>query len=250
MAAGKGPWNRALLTYLREPQRCFMHDERVVVVRDGYSKATHHYLVIPRERILNHSDLTSAHVPLLRHMISVGTDLIDRLLADACSEGEESSSVASRSSPPLASTSPSPMESSHGEALNPVTTRAHPLTRTFRCGFHVFPSMLQLHMHVISSDFVAPALKRKQHWNSFNTAYFIEADRFVERLELEGRIMQDASLKQLLSAPLECDGITFSTMPKLKQYLSQRLQDHRRYSNLFQKQKRSQPEYLGTQAGW
>lgn len=43
----------------------------------------------------------------------------------------------------------------------------------FRIGFHAEPSMLHLHMHVISTDFHSPTLKTQRHYNSFNTALFI-----------------------------------------------------------------------------
>jgi diadenosine tetraphosphate (Ap4A) HIT family hydrolase len=130
MAARNG-WQSALLRYVNEPELCFLHDAKTVTVADAYPKATHHYLVIPREKLLRHEVLTREHIPLLRHMLMAGAEVIKR-----CTPTGD--------------------------------TDAHPLTRRFRCGFHVYPSMLQLHMHVISSDFVSPALKRKQHWYSWN----------------------------------------------------------------------------------
>lgn len=44
---------------------------------------------------------------------------------------------------------------------------------TLKAGFHAIPSMQRLHMHVISTDFISHSLKTKQHWNSFNTKYFV-----------------------------------------------------------------------------
>lgn len=38
-----------------------------------------------------------------------------------------------------------------------------------RCGYHAIPSLQPLHIHIISQDFDSPALKKKQHWNSFTT---------------------------------------------------------------------------------
>ena len=48
--------------------------------------------------------------------------------------------------------------------------------------------MKQLHMHVISQDFDSPALKKKVHWNSFTTEFFIDALDFIDRLNNRGRI--------------------------------------------------------------
>lgn len=43
----------------------------------------------------------------------------------------------------------------------------------FKIGYHAEPSMQQLHLHVISTDFNSPSLKTKKHWNSFNTKFFV-----------------------------------------------------------------------------
>lgn len=43
----------------------------------------------------------------------------------------------------------------------------------FLIGYHAEPSMLHLHLHVISTDFHSPTLKTPRHWNSFNTKLFI-----------------------------------------------------------------------------
>jgi len=42
-------------------------------------------------------------------------------------------------------------------------------------GFHARPSMQRLHLHVISTDFISPHLKTKDHWNSFTTPFFLHA---------------------------------------------------------------------------
>lgn len=42
-----------------------------------------------------------------------------------------------------------------------------------RIGFHAIPSLRLLHLHLISADLLAPALKKKHHWNSFATAFFV-----------------------------------------------------------------------------
>eukprot|EP00049_Salpingoeca_infusionum_P010659 m.184389 g.184389 ORF g.184389 m.184389 type:complete len:259 (-) comp14710_c2_seq23:1952-2728(-) len=55
-----------------------------------------------------------------------------------------------------------------GQEIQKLDTRA-----TFKTGFHAVPSMKQVHLHLISTDFVSPGLKTKKHWNSFNTPYFV-----------------------------------------------------------------------------
>lgn len=43
----------------------------------------------------------------------------------------------------------------------------------FKIGYHAEPSMQQVHLHVVSTDFNSPALKNKKHWNSFTTDFFV-----------------------------------------------------------------------------
>ena len=42
-------------------------------------------------------------------------------------------------------------------------------------GYHAEPSLEPIHVHIISQDLDAPALKTKAHWNSFATAFFVDA---------------------------------------------------------------------------
>ena len=71
-----------------------------------------------------------------------------------------------------------------------------------RMGFHAVPSMRQLHLHVISTDFDSPCLKTRKHWISFtNKDFFLEVDNFIDyplQYEVEDK------RKLLKSAPLMC----------------------------------------------
>ncbi|KND05106.1 uncharacterized protein SPPG_00780 [Spizellomyces punctatus DAOM BR117] len=75
---------------------------------------------------------------------------------------------------------------------------------TFKCGFHALPSMRQLHLHVISTDFCSPNMFKsgqRKHWNSYNTSFFVPLETLRERLEKEGRIQFDVlqNMKKLQS---------------------------------------------------
>ncbi|GMY25541.1 transcription factor bHLH140 isoform X2, partial [Fagus crenata] len=50
----------------------------------------------------------------------------------------------------------------------------------FRLGYHSAPSMRLQHIHVISQDFDSKHLKKKKHWNSFNTAFFLNSVDVIE----------------------------------------------------------------------
>ena len=105
-----------------------------------------------------------------------------------------------------------------------------------------------LHLHVISSDYVAPALKKKQHWNSFHPklGFFIELKDVISWFELSDKDFAEVGEPVLgdrpglfIASPLQrarlpsseyelilkgdlqcwkCDE-TLKTMPKLKEHL-------------------------------
>eukprot|EP00958_Prasinococcus_capsulatus_P028327 scaffold6592_cov411-Prasinococcus_capsulatus_cf.AAC.10 len=95
------------------------------------------------------------------------------------------------------------------------------------------PSMRQLHMHVISLDYVSPALKTKKHWNSFTTEFFVPASTVIEILEdalpgTEARALKDLlisedSAEMILKEEMECCncGATLKNMPALKSHQEQ-----------------------------
>lgn len=54
-----------------------IEDEHCVIINDAFPKATHHVLVVPRDvRIISIEHLDSSHIPLLKHMIDLATELI------------------------------------------------------------------------------------------------------------------------------------------------------------------------------
>lgn len=72
------------------------------------------------------------------------------------------------------------MKKDHLKLLNEMYLMAHNVieikgqnSESFKIGYHAEPSMKQVHLHVISTDFDSPYLKNKKHWNSFNTEFFV-----------------------------------------------------------------------------
>ncbi|KAI8847034.1 HIT-like domain-containing protein [Chytridium lagenaria] len=98
--------------------------------------------------------------------------------------------------------------------------------RKFLIGFHSVPSMKQLHLHVISDDFVAPALKTKRHWNSFTTRFFLPYMLVRQMIEEDGKITIDKEeYEQLLKGPLICHKCTndYNNIRELKMHLERHL---------------------------
>jgi aprataxin len=107
-------------------------------------------------------------------------------------------------------------------------TKKHPES-TFKMGFHSVPSMSQLHLHVISTDFCSPALKTKRHYLSFTTPFFIvfayltqDLTAFQDQLKRDGSILIDIpSSELLLKGKLVCHHCKaeYPNIPKLKSHL-------------------------------
>lgn len=95
--------------------------------------------------------------------------------------------------------------------------------RTFRYGYHAEPSMLRLHLHVISDDFNSPSLKNKKHWNSFTTPFFIDSSKVISDVESLGRVKlpSESQCKLYLNTPLKCHKCEFvpKNLPDLKKHL-------------------------------
>jgi len=109
------------------------------------------------------------------------------------------------------------------EALRLITEIDPNQEHKFRVGFHAVPSMNQIHVHVISQDFCSPSLKTKQHWNSFTSEFFLDADKVIEMFETDGKITVDKNhYESLLKKSLQCHKCSseFANMPKLKQHIT------------------------------
>ncbi|XP_065372176.1 aprataxin-like protein [Calliphora vicina] len=109
-------------------------------------------------------------------------------------------------------------------ALNVIEVKQQKL-QNFKIGFHNQPSMQRLHLHVISKDFVSDCLKKKKHWNSFNTGLFLDYEDLCKQLQETGQVkrLDSDTLKSLSNVDLKCNQCDFvaKNMPNLKQHLLQ-----------------------------
>ena len=93
----------------------------------------------------------------------------------------------------------------------------------FKFGYHAVPSLRRLHMHVVSCDFSSWRMRRKHHWNTFNTKYFMPSSLVIETLENCGAIDVDEKMYvDLLALPMKCLHCSqhFEDMKLLKKHLS------------------------------
>ena len=110
-------------------------DRSCALVDDKYPKARHHAIVIARDPALV-GPTSLRPVPFEAHLAILG-DM--RREAEAWIETKQRGEG-----------------DGEGEGVR------------FRLGFHAIPSLPQLHLHVISTDFESPWMRTKKHWNSFN----------------------------------------------------------------------------------
>ncbi|EEB14719.1 aprataxin, putative [Pediculus humanus corporis] len=92
----------------------------------------------------------------------------------------------------------------------------------FLIGYHSIPSMIRLHLHVISTDFDSPCMKTKKHWNSFTTEFFLPSDMVIRELENSGKLSfkTTSEYKNFLDKKLKCHKCDYEPkhMPDLKQH--------------------------------
>ncbi|KAK4526122.1 hypothetical protein GAYE_SCF20G4035 [Galdieria yellowstonensis] len=169
------------------PEIVYFADDQVVTIYDAFPKSRFHLLLLPRQYIPEVSWLAPCHVGLLQHMIKVGTEIATFLTQQYLKSKEE---------------------------------------QTFMLGFHAIPSLDQLHMHIISTDFVSPFLKTRKHWNSFHTDFFLPASYVLEELKAGRRLVPAKDREKyvnLLKRPLLCHRCkeSFQNMKALKQHVSE-----------------------------
>lgn len=176
---GSGGWSFGLIRAMEDPQLQIENDEDMVIIRDKFPKARHHYLVLCRRDIQGLTDVTRDDIPLVESMLEKGKRLVEKI-----KENEEEA--------------------------------------RFRLGYHALPSMRRLHMHIISQDFDSPYLKHKKHWNSFTSAFFMDAVDVIAELKEKGSVTIDKGLYEgILKEPLKCHHCKQlqPTMPKLKDHI-------------------------------
>uniref|UniRef100_A0A8D2D996 Aprataxin n=1 Tax=Sciurus vulgaris TaxID=55149 RepID=A0A8D2D996_SCIVU len=79
-----GHWSQGLKVSMQDPKMQVYKDEQVVVIKDKYPKARHHWLVLPWASISSLKDVTREHLELLKHMHSVG----EKVIADFAGSGK------------------------------------------------------------------------------------------------------------------------------------------------------------------
>jgi aprataxin len=161
-----------LLLYVQSPSEhssVIYYDEHWVLLRDKYPKAVVHLLLMPRDpeyytqhpfrAFANKEFLVSAKLEVLKAKRVAASEL--RRLLGKYSERERPRIEGMDSDNP-------PDELPKGRDWE----------TEIKAGVHAHPSMHHMHIHIISKDNYSDALKRRQHYNTFNTPFFVRLDEF------------------------------------------------------------------------
>jgi len=76
---GSGHWSQGLLASMNDPKMKVLETENLVIIRDKYPKAEHHFLVLPKEKLTSLKVLSEKHVDLLEEMDREGRDICKKI---------------------------------------------------------------------------------------------------------------------------------------------------------------------------
>lgn len=178
-------WKGALQQYIDHPERylstggnstesvVIFHNSDVVIVTDGFPKATQHLLVLPRSASLTKSHPTIALTEPVKKRLQQYIDIaIEHVTKEFMKQYR----------------------------IDDDDMKKNFATSFIQVGIHHVPSMNNLHVHVITKDFHSPRLKNKKHYNSFNTQFFVPWDKLplkqapTDKKEVEKRYLKDSDL--------------------------------------------------------
>lgn len=71
-------WSQGLYASMNNPDMKIYEDDQVVIIKDKYPKAHHHFLALPQIKIKDLASMDRSHIPILKHMHQKGTDLIQK----------------------------------------------------------------------------------------------------------------------------------------------------------------------------
>jgi len=88
-------------------------------------------------------------------------------------------------------------------------------------GYHAYPSMNRLHLHVMSKDFCGEHMKLPYQWNSFHTEFFVPTYKVIYELQTKNSVILPPN-KKCLQQPLQCNKCDYFcfTIQQLKTHLT------------------------------
>ncbi|KAF3916127.1 Aprataxin [Arthrobotrys entomopaga] len=218
-ALNSDPRANLSLYLLNPPTSCppgtlLFHTPSFVVIKDAFPKSTVHALILPRDLNITHLhpiQVLNSNPTLLASIraISLQTrDILAKQLAVIhrhTSQTELTRQKAFEEMEDKALTDPS-FDPDSDE--NMATLPPHrDWSKCIKIGVHARPSMSNFHVHVISEDMHSNSVKKKPHYNSFNSDFFIPLDDFpFEDVEGDVRIpgVKEGAMGGALKGDMRC----------------------------------------------
>lgn len=150
-----GDRRNGLGEYLRDPANhpaVLGYNDDFVVIKDLYPKSTIHLLILPRDPIKQHQQMSEA---------CYDDEFLSKLKQEAAKwKTLAAKELACKLCPPT-------------EIIPKRDWEAE-----IKVGIHAVPSMNHLHIHIISKDMHSSCLRQKKHYNSFTTPFFVDLQDF------------------------------------------------------------------------
>ncbi|KAI5477560.1 autophagy-related protein 5 [Pseudohyphozyma bogoriensis] len=142
-------------------------DERTITVKDACRKAMYHYLVIPRDRYDRDGRLLSSRRDLSDLRSLLGSDSAEDVLFDLEKAGNAAK-----------------------ELIKKRMREEHGFEWEVSLGFHPRGSMLRVHLHVISMDYLSPNMNSERRYKSFHPTlgYFLPLDGLIAQVVENGHV--------------------------------------------------------------
>jgi len=92
-----------------------------------------------------------------------------------------------------------------------------------KIGYHARPSLVPLHIHIISTDLESDKLKSRKHFNSFATSFFVPID-LMETWVREGDVGRELDKpgywQEMIDGAMVCPicGSSKKTISKMKEH--------------------------------
>lgn len=214
-----------LFSYILHPEKFSSdmvvdYNEKTVLIRDAFPKATIHLLLLPRDSTkwdLNPRDAFDDPVFL---------DMVRSEVAEAV---KLASSELSRLISPYSESCKPRIAAMESDDPPDELPPGRDFSSEFKVGIHAHPSMNHLHVHIVSRDMHSDRIKHKKHYNSFNTDFFIPLDDFPLALDdpRRQRDYQNANLKKEYKC-WRCGKILANKFPQLKAHLEAEFEEWRK----------------------
>ena len=192
LSSPNGP-RAGLLPYILKPEDfpsdiVISYNERAVLVRDAFPKATVHLLLLPRD---------STKWDLKPRDAFDDPKFLDIVREEAAEAVQLASSELSRLISNYSDSCKARIAAMESDDPPNELPAGRDFSKEFRVGVHAHPSMHHLHIHIISRDMHSDRLKHQKHYNSFNTEFFIPLEDFPLRKDDPRRqtSYQNANLK-------------------------------------------------------